>query len=213
MRKIVFYDDTVNRHDIVKKFSIRAQENYGVSSIQQITSYLEANTAYDLVVISGHGMEGYQGVGSGTDAAFQPSTDFQGSHMAQQSLNEFLLLHTNQESNLKGHEKFTMRQLWRIGCSMKNGAVLFLAGCSVGAGREGQDLLKKTGLSIQNNIKVIAATCPIAMKKVGQKIIYTNADQNCQRLTENDLVGAQGERLLSTDELESICDKFEHNVV
>lgn len=213
MRKIVFFDDTVNRHDIVKKFSISARENFGVTSIQQITGYLKSKPSYDLVVISGHGMEGYQGVGSGTDAAFQQNTDFKHTHMARQSLNEFLSLHKGESTSLQGYEKFTMRQLWSIGCSMQNGAVLFLAGCSVGAGSEGKDLLKKMGLSIQNNIKVIAATCPIAMRKAGRKIIYTNADRHCRQLTADDLVGAQGERILSGEELAAICASLEHDLL
>ena len=165
--KVVFRDANVKKNDDLNTFN-ESKTAKKVGSILDMVNLLENDTKenknYNFIALCGHGAEGHQGLGSGTSGDYVKGKDIK--HDKLDDITE--LLNRTDGCIYKAHENTK--------------PVLFLAGCEVGKGTDGKELLSKLS-KIFKNVVVVASTNKLTFK------LDENKNVSVLRLAENGKTG------------------------
>jgi hypothetical protein len=194
----------------------------GVTSVSDLASKLGSYDDHSIttLIIADHGAEGVQGVGSGEQADYSAGKNLSSEHIttigvqpgsdgilaAKGTSAGPMLAYLMSLAKSNGVTRAQGSHLDVIARKIKIGGNLLLAGCAVGSGSDGPDLLKSLGLYLQNSIRVVASLHKTCWTDAKAKTISPARHPSARKLTAADVIGFIGSRSLSAAELTDVLD-------
>jgi hypothetical protein len=216
---VVVYNPTKVASDGYAKGAAKARYKIGAHSVAKMAEGLGGYDDHSIktLIIADHGASGVQGVGSGQSQDYSFGTNLSSAHIkasstpvtgdpvrgstAMSMMIELMQLAANSFSSRAqaGYIDVVARKI-------KVGGNLLLAGCSVGSGEDGKDLLKSLGLAVQNSIRVVGSEYETSWTDTTRPVIYPARYSPYRKLVPADVIGYMGMRQLSNEELQSVLD-------
>lgn len=219
---VVVYNPAKVSTDAYAQGAAKARYKIGANSVRKMAEGLGAYGDHSIstLIIADHGASGVQGVGSGQSHDFSFGTNLSAEYIKASTakvsgepiegattwgpvpmMAVMMLLAKESFSSSAQSEYIDV-----IARKIKIGGNLLLAGCSVGSGDEGKNLLKSLGLSLQNSIRVVGSEHETSWTDLTQPVIYPARYSPYRKLTPSDVIGYMGMRQLGDSELQSVLD-------
>ncbi len=229
---VVVYNNRAPNTDGYIQDAKKARNAIGAGSVREMAEKLGnlPDHSVQTLIIADHGASGVQGVGSGQTADLSVGTNLSAEFIkaSQINVNDGLkdgatgmvgAQGTGPEPMIGYLLKLTKMSFTStnqagfidvIRKKLKQGGYLLLAGCSVGDGDDGKNLLQSLGLSMQNHIRVLASRYQTSWTDTTKPIIYParwRSSGTPPRLVPSDMIGYMGMRDLSSGEIQTVLDK------
>jgi hypothetical protein len=217
---VVVYNPTKVASDGYAQGAAKARYAIAAHSVGKMAEALEGYGDHSIktLIIADHGASGVQGVGSGQSQDYSFGTNLSSAHIKASTapvtgdpVRGSTAMPMMMVLMKLAADSFTSRAqagyIAVLSRKIKVGGNLLLAGCSVGSGEDGKNLLKSLGLAVQNSIRVVGSEHETSWTDTTKPVIYPARYSPHRRLTPGDVIGYMGMRQLGESELQSVLDE------